>query len=88
MIIARQIINKATADKNAILQDLNYGERLITMSVNLSDEYIAQGQLKDAVDCLEKALHVMIIIYGNDDIRVLKMRERIEALMPETKKII
>lgn len=88
MIIARQIINKATADKDAILQDLKYGEGLVAMSINLSDEYIAQGQLKDAVDCLEKALHVMIIIYGNDDIRVLKMRERIEALMSETKKII
>lgn len=88
MIIARQIINKATADKDAILQDLKYGEGLVAMSINLSDEYIAQGQLKDAVDCLEKALHVMIIIYGNDDIRVLKMRERIEALMSETQKII
>lgn len=88
MIIAQQIINKATADKDAILQDLHYGERLIAMSVNLSDEYIAQGQLKDAVDCLEKALHVMIIIYGKDDIRAIEMRKKIETLMFETKKII
>lgn len=80
MAFARQVIDKAAADREAILQDLRYAEQLVAMSVKLSDEYIAQGLHDEAVDCLEKALRIMIAMYGKDDSRVIRMIDKIETL--------
>lgn len=77
---AQSVIDKANADKAAILRDLEYAKRVILLSENLIQEYLAQGEKEKALDCLEKVLGIQKIIYGEDSESVRQTQQQIEEL--------
>lgn len=64
---AQSIIDKANADKDAIRRDEAYAERVIGLCHELSEEYLAEGNIQKAIDCLEKSLEIELILYGMED---------------------
>lgn len=82
MEFAQNIIDKANADKEAIMRDLEYAQRVIALSNNLADEYLAQGDKGRAVDCLEKSLEILLILYNEDSKQVKAAKQRIQSLKP------
>jgi len=80
MEFAQSVIDKANADKEAIKRDLEYAGRVVALSDNLVEEYLAQGEKVRAIDCLEKSLEILIILHGEDSKPVKAARERIKSL--------
>ena len=80
MEFAQSVIDKANADKEAIMRDLEYAERVVTLSNNLAEEYLAQNQKEKAINCLEQALEIIIILHGDDSKQAAKAREQIQSL--------
>lgn len=80
MEFAQSVIDKANADKEAIMRDLEYAERVVALSNNLAEEYLAQNQKEKAINCLEQALEIIIILYGDDSKQAAKAREQIQSL--------
>lgn len=77
---AQSVIDKANADKEAIMRDFDYARRVVALSDNLIEEYLAQGEKEKAIDCLEKSLEILIILYNEDSDQVREAKERIQAL--------
>lgn len=77
---AQAIIDKAKADKEAILRDIEYAKRVATLCDNLADEYIAQGDNPKALECLEKSLQIKIIVYGDQSDEVKEVKRKISTL--------
>ena len=77
---AQSIIDKANAEKEAILQDIEYAERIVTLCKNLAGEYIAQGEALKALECLEKALKISEILYGEESQEVETIRQQINNI--------
>lgn len=77
---AQKVIDKANADKAAILRDFDYAERVIALSENLVAVYISQGEREKAINCLQKSLEIAIILHGEDSDDVKTMRQRIQAI--------
>jgi len=77
---AQSIIDKASADREAILRDREYAERVVELSRNLAQEYMARGENGKAVLCLRKLLEIETILYGEDDERVKATKEQIKTL--------
>lgn len=80
MEFAQSVIDKANADKEAIMRDLEYAERVVALSNNLAEEYLAQNQKEKAINCLEQALEIIIILHGDDSKQAAKAREQIQSL--------
>jgi len=77
---AQSIIDKASADREAILRDREYAERVVELSRNLAQEYMARGENGKAVLCLRKLLEIETILYGEDDERVNATKEQIKSM--------
>ena len=77
---AHSIIDKASADREAILRDREYAERVVELSRNLAQEYMARGENGKAVLCLRKLLEIETILYGEDDERVKATKEQIKSM--------
>jgi tetratricopeptide (TPR) repeat protein len=77
---AEAVIDKANADREAILKDIEYALQLANLSENLAKEYIAIERIDKAIDCLKKSLEVKTIIYGEEHEEVLALTRQIEAL--------
>lgn len=77
---AQAVIDKANADREAILKDIEYALQLANLSENLAKEYIAIERIDKAIDCLKKSLEVKTIIYGEEHEEVLALTRQIEAL--------
>lgn len=77
---AQAVIDKANADREAILKDIEYALQLANLSENLAKEYIAIERIDKAIDCLKKSLEVKTIIYGEGHEEVLALTRQIEAL--------
>lgn len=82
---AQSIIDKANADKEAIHRDLEYAKRVARLCDNLAEEYIAQGELSKALECLEKSLEIKTILYGKDSKEVKDTEQRIREQINESK---
>lgn len=77
---AQSIIDKANADKEAILRDIEYAKRVALLCENIAEEYEAQGEREKALECLVKARETYTIIYGEDSENVIKIIQKINEL--------
>lgn len=64
--LAQSIIDQASAEREAIMQDIEYAKRVATLCESLAREYIGTGKLESALECLEKAFAIKKIIYGEN----------------------
>ena len=80
--IAQSIIDKAQADKEAILQDIEYAKRVASLSENLAQEYLLIDDKQHALDCLEKALLIKKILYGEESEEATDIIQAINNLKP------
>ena len=80
--IAQSIIDKANADKETILQDIEYAKKVASLCENLAKEYISIGKQDSATECLDKALKIKKIIYGEDSIEASEIQRTIDNLKP------
>lgn len=77
---AQAVINKANADKEAILRDIEYAKQIATLSESLAREYLAQGEKGKALQNLQKALEIKTIVYDEDHPEVMNLIKQIEEL--------
>lgn len=77
---AQSVIDKATSDKEAILRDLDYARRVVVLSRNLADEYLAQGETDQALECLRKNLEIITLLDGEDCEQATETREQIQLI--------
>lgn len=78
--LAQSVIDKANADREAILQDIEYAKRLASICENLAQEYILMEEKEKAVECLEKSLEIKSILYGEESEEVNEINNRIKEL--------
>ena len=77
---AQSIIDKAKADKEDILRDIEYAKRVIDLSENLANEYVIQGNLNKAIECLNKSIEIKTILYGAESSEVNKTKQQLNNL--------
>lgn len=82
IMLAQSIIDKANADREAILQDMEYAKRLAIMCENLAREYMVLEYKEKAIECLEKAKEIKTILYGEDSEEVIAINNQIKEMMP------
>lgn len=82
---AQSIIDKANADKEAILRDMEYAKRVVALCHHLVNEYIIQKEQTMAAECLNKALEMERIIYGEDSQEAEETIRQINLLSNESK---
>ena len=63
---AQSVIDKANADKEAILRDMDYFRQIAILAESLAKEYYSQGESRKAIDDFEKALAIYRILDGDD----------------------
>ena len=78
--LAQSVIDKANADREAILQDIEYAKRLASMFEYLAQECIVLGEKEKARECLEKSLEIKSILYGNDSKEAKEINNLIEEI--------
>jgi tetratricopeptide (TPR) repeat protein len=83
MAFAQSIIDKATADREAILRDMDYARRVAVLRENLAQEYMAQGNNQQAMECLEQALRLHTILHGEDSEEAARIKHIIDGLKDE-----
>lgn len=77
---AQSIIDKASADREAIMQDIEYAKRVAILCENLAREYISTGERESAIQCLEKALTINKILHGEDSQETANIQQQIDEL--------
>lgn len=77
---AQAVIDKAQADKEAILKDMDYALQIANLSENLAKEYIANKEFEKAIDCLKMSLDLKTIIYGEEYEEVKSLIQQIEEI--------
>lgn len=80
MAFAQNVIDKAQADKAALLRDRDYAARVVTLCINLAEEHLLQNQKQEAVRCLEQALNIQNFLYGNDSPEAKEIQQIINTL--------
>ncbi len=80
--LAQSIIDKSNADRDAILQDMEYAKRLAVMCENLAKEYILVEDKDKAVECLEKSKTIKSILYGEESEEVKAIKVQIGEAKP------
>ena len=78
--LAQSVIDKANADREAILQDIEYAKRLASICENLAYEYILQEEKEKAIECLEKSLAIKSILYGEESEEAYEINNEIKEL--------
>ena len=79
---AQSIIDKAQADKEAILQDIEYAKRVASLCESLSQEYLLTNDTQRAIECLEKALRIKKILYGEESEEAMETIQNINTIKP------
>lgn len=77
---AQAVIDKANADKEAILKDVEYAKQIAILSENLAREYMAQGNKEKALQNLRKSLEIKKIVYDEGHPEVMNLIQQIEEL--------
>lgn len=80
--IAQSIIDKAQADKEAIMQDIEYAKRVAVLCESLSQEYLLADDKQRAIECLEKALQIKKILYGEESEEAMEIIQTINTINP------
>ena len=80
--LAQSVIDKANADREAILQDIEYAKRLASICENLAQEYILMEEKEKSVECLEKSLEIKSILYGEESDEARKITDQIKEIKP------
>lgn len=78
--LAQSVIDKANADREAILRDIEYAKRMAAMCENLAQEHILLEEKEKAIECLEKSLEIKSILYGKESEEVNEIDNRIKEL--------
>lgn len=78
--IAQEMIDKANSDRESIMKDIEYAKYIDQLCQELHSEYMLHGDTLRAIDCIEKALEIEKILYGEDDYRVRDTRQAIREL--------
>ncbi len=77
---AQSVIDKANADKDAIMHDIEYAKRMATRYEDLAQGYIFLEDKNKAIDCLEKSLEIKSILYGEESEEVSEINNQIKRL--------
>ena len=77
---AQAVIDKANADKEAILKDIEYAKQIAILSESLAREYLVQGEKGKALQNLQKSLDIKKIVYDEGHPEVIKLIQQIEEL--------
>lgn len=77
---AQSIIDKAQADRDAILRDVDYAQRVMQLCENLAAEFLAAGEREKAIECLQKELQMKTALYGEQSEEAQAVSHRIEEL--------
>lgn len=77
---AQAVIDKANADKEAILKDIEYAKQIAILSESLAREYLVQGEKGKALQNLQKSLEIKTIVYDEDHPEVMNLIQQIEEL--------
>ena len=77
---AQSVIDKAMADKNAILQDFDYALRIAELSERLANEYIISKKKEKAIQCLKASLDLKTIILGRENEYIKYLNHKIKEL--------
>jgi tetratricopeptide (TPR) repeat protein len=77
---AQAVIDKANADKEAILRDIEYAKQIAILSESLAREYLAQGEKEKALQNLQKSLVIKKIVYDENDSEVIRLIKQIEGI--------
>ena len=80
MAFAREVIDKAMSDREALLRDRSYAERILALCLEMVDEYITRQATDDALRCLQLALTVQTSLYGETSDQAVATKQRIEKL--------
>ena len=80
MALAQSIIDKATADRAAILRDMDYARRVAALCDRVAEDYMAGGQPGQARENLQKSLDIKTILYGEESEEAKAVRQRLKAL--------
>ena len=78
--LAQSVIDKANADREAILRDIEYAKRLASICENLAQEYILLEEKEKAIECLEKSLAIKSILYGEESDEVIELNNQLKEL--------
>ena len=78
--LAQSVIDKANADREAILRDIEYAKRLASICENLAQEYILLEEKEKAIECLEKSLAIKSILYSEESNEVIEINNRLKEL--------
>ena len=74
------MIDKAKADKDALLKDIEYAKQIAILSESLAREYLVQGEKGKALQNLQKSLEIKTIVYDEDHPEVMNLIQQIEEL--------
>lgn len=77
---AQAVIDKANADKEAMLRDIEYAKQIAILSESLAREYLAQGEREKALQNLQKSLEIKKIVYDENDSEVIQLIKQIEVI--------
>lgn len=77
---AQSVIDKAKSDKLALLRDREYASRVAALCVNLAEEHLSQDQQEEALHCLELALDIQQMLYGNDSPESIEIQQKIKSI--------
>ncbi|MBR3766050.1 MAG: hypothetical protein IKL11_02675 [Muribaculaceae bacterium] len=77
---AQQVITHAKANKEAIMRDNDYALRVSVLSENLATEYLPQGKKDDAIKCLNYAIEIKELLFGEDSKPVLDLKKKLEEI--------
>jgi len=77
---AQSIIDKANADKEAIMKDVDYAKRVAKLCDDLAMEYMALGNQVKAKECLEKSLGLKKTIFGEQSSEVNELIQKINDI--------
>ena len=80
MEVAQQIIDKANADREAILKDIEYAKKVALLSENLAEEFLIQGDFVKAKGYLEKSLDIKTVIYGEQSAEVKMVQKKMAEI--------
>lgn len=80
MKLAQDIIDKANADKAAIIRDSDYAKRVISLCDILADEYILQDNKEKARECLMQSLNILKFIYSEEHEKVKQTKQKIQSI--------
>lgn len=80
MAFVQSVIDKAQADKNALLRDRDYGERVAALCVGLAEEHLLQEEHEEAIKCLNQAFEIKRMLYGDDSLEAKEIQQKIKNL--------